>query len=324
VKSVIKISQMKAIINQVVFQIIKECDQFCPHCFFNSSPKTKAKLTLTQIRNALKDLEKSGVKKIGKFIISGGEPVIHPDIVAIVKMIRVAFPSSKIRIDTNGLKIFENPLLLKLLKADIYDISADIFHNQGMLKKRKKFNEIFVRKSGFSELVDFFLKQKIKYKFDLNIRWTSNGRDNDLFERFVKKYKNSDVNIIKKDVTATGRASLLPGSMKGRGYLIEEKPNNFKCLIGDSLLLAIDGFWYGCYHPVSFTKLSLPGKPLMFKSKLENLLSSKLGKKLPSDGIVSVLKSIGKKNLKSNIVAKNGFGIIEESQQIKQKQYNDK
>lgn len=294
---------MKTTINQVVFQIIKECDQFCPHCFFNSSPKTKEKLTSVQIKNALEDLKKSRVRKIGKFIISGGEPVMHQDIVLIVKMIRSAFPLSKIRIDTNGIRIFENPSLLKLLEADIYDISVDIFHNQGMLKKEKKLKEIFVKRSGYSGLTNFFLKQRAKYKFELNIRWTSNGKDNEVFERFINKYKNKGVNITRKNVTATGRASKLSDITKG--YLIEERPNNFKCLIGDSLLLAIDGLWYGCYHPVSLTRLSLPGNSAMFKAKLRNLLTSALGKKLPADGILSVLKSIGENNSKSKAVAES-------------------
>ncbi|MBU2634677.1 MAG: radical SAM protein [Nanoarchaeota archaeon] len=296
---------MKAVINQVVFQITKKCDQSCPHCFFNSSPIARKKLTLTQIKNALNDLKKSRIKKINKFVISGGEPVIHPNIISIVKKIRVAFPFSKIRIDTNGLFLFENPSLFKLLKADIYDISVDIFHNQGILRKKEKFKEIFIKKDGSSDLVNFFLEQKIKYRFELNIRWTSNREDNNLFENFFKKYRNKGVNILKKDVTATGRANMLLNKVKGNGYLIKEKPSNFKCLLGDSLLLAVNGFWYGCYHPVSFTKLSLPGQSLIFNSKLENLLNSNLGKKLPEDGIIDVLRLIKRKNSKSRIVVKN-------------------
>lgn len=296
---------MKTIINQVVFQIIKECDQFCPHCFFNSSPKSKKSLTLVQIKNALGDLNKTGIKKVNNFIISGGEPTLHPDIALIVKIIKDGFPFSRIRIDTNGLNFFENPLLFKMLKADIYDISVDIFHNQGIIKKEEKFNEIFIKKDGSSDLVNLFLKQKAEHKFQLNIRWTSCGRDEELFKKFINKYKNKDLNIVKKNVTATGRAVTLPDNIKGRGYLIEERPSNFKCLIGDSLLLAIDGFWYGCYHPVSFTKLSLPGRSSVFKSKLENLLNSSLGKKLSRGGIVNALMSVRNKNSKSDIAIEN-------------------
>lgn len=296
---------MKNVFNQVVFQVIKKCDQACPHCFFNSSPGTNEKLTLSQIKNGLVDLKKAGIKKVNKFIISGGEPTMHPSIVAIVVAIRNSFPSCKVRIDTNGLGFFKNPSLFGLLKADIYDISVDMFHNQGIIKKEERFKEIFIRKDGSSDLVNFFIKQKNKYKFELNIRWTSNRKDNALFEKFIKKYANRNLNISKKMVTATGRASILSNSIRGFGYLIEEKPENFKCLLGDSLLLAIDGFWYGCYHPVSLTKLSKPGQTLIFKSKLDNLLSSNIGQELPGVGIKKVLESIKKNELKGKTAIAN-------------------
>lgn len=290
---------MKTIINQVVFQIIKECDQFCPHCFFNSSPGAKGRLTLTQVKNALNDLKKSGIKKINKFIISGGEPTLHPNIIAIVKLMRIFSPSSKIRMDTNGLNLYKNQYLFKLLEADTYDISIDLFHNQGILRNEKKFQEFFVKKDGSSDLLDFFIKQKRKYGFDLNIRWTSNRKDDRLFDTFKNKY-GKDVDIILKNVTATGRAKSLPDFVKGAGFLIEENPSNFKCLIGDSLLMALDGYWYGCYHPVSLTKLSSPGNPLIFKQKLEKLLNSNYGKELPKKGIANVLKSMKNKNKNLN------------------------
>lgn len=290
---------MKTVINQIVFQIIKECDQFCPHCFFDSSPSAKGRLTLTQIKNALNDLEKSGIKKINKFIISGGEPTLHPDIIAIVKLMRKLFPFSKIRIDTNGLNLYKNQYLFKSLEVDTYDISIDLFHNQGILRNEKKFQEFFVKKDGSSALLDFFIKQKRKYGFDLNVRWTSDRKDNELFDTFKNKY-GKNINIVKKNVTATGRAKSLPDSVKSTGFLIEENPSNFKCLIGDSLLMALNGYWYGCYHPVSLTKLSSSGKPLIFKQKLEKLLNSSYGKELPKKGIANVLKSMKNKNKNLN------------------------
>ena len=92
----------------------------------------------------------------------------------------------------------------------------------------------------------------------------------------------------------------MPNFVKGVGLKIEENPENFKCLIGDSLLLALDGYWYGCYYPVSLTKLSCPGESIAFKRKLEKLLNSAYGKWLPKKGIAKVLKSITNKNLNVN------------------------
>lgn len=54
---------MKTQYNQIVFQIIKKYDQACPHCFFNSSPKSDEKLTLSQVKKGLADIKFAGIKK---------------------------------------------------------------------------------------------------------------------------------------------------------------------------------------------------------------------------------------------------------------------
>jgi len=285
---------MKEKINTVVFHVTRKCNQICPHCFFNSSPYSKEELTLRETILGINDLKNAGIKEIKKFIISGGEPTLWPNLSKLINKIRLEYPLTKIRIDTNGLTLFQTPKLFDIFKADIYDISVDIFHNQGLINK----NELFIKKSGSSPLLDFFLNQRKKYKFQLFVRWISDRNDNQLFRKFLNKYK-SKVIIKKKFVTATGRGKLLPINIKSKGHLIADKPRNFSCLMGDSLILAINGYWYGCYYPVPFTKICKAGKP-NFKKKLKQLTDSFIYKKLSQKRILDFLNYLKKKKPKYN------------------------
>lgn len=280
-------------LNRVVFQVTKKCNLACAHCFFNSSPNETKRLNFNQTHKALIDLGKLGFKNIDKFIITGGEPTLWPDLLKLAADIRKFFPKSKIRIDTNGISFLNNPDWFARLGADIYDISIDKFHDRALIMGKKRAN-IFVDKNGESPLVDFFIKNRTKYKFTLSVRWTSDSKDEDIFNKFFKKY-NKKVNIERKLVTATGRGENLSHDSINSGYLIKEKPDNFACLMGDSLILAIDGFWYGCYHPVSLTKLGRAGDPVITK-RFKELTSSPLYKNLPKQGLLKILKDIQAKH----------------------------
>lgn len=283
--------------NTVVFQVTKKCDQVCPHCFFNSSPGEKDELSLTQIKKALINLQSAGIKNISKFIITGGEPTIWPYLQPAISLIKEFYQSAKIRIDTNGINLFKNEKLFSELRADIYDVSVDIFHNQGEIDKRNIYKNIYVKNNGRSPMVDLFLKNKKKYKFSLYIRWTSNRHDEKLFNKFSNKYKESDIIIEAKPVTATGRAKKLSSLALGQGYLIKERPENFRCLMGDSLILTVGGYWHACYHPVSLTKLCRVGSK-KFATKLKNFTGCFLYKYLPKKGLIDTLLYLKKKNPK--------------------------
>jgi len=281
-------------LNRVVFQLTKKCNLICPHCFFNAGPNKKEKLTLNQTSKALLDLHSLGFNKINKFILTGGEPTLWPDLSSLMVNIRGSFPRTKIRIDTNGINFLINPKLFDLVRADIYDISVDDFHNQAIVSRELRGKKIFIKEDGSSELVDLFLKNRAKYKFELSVRWTSNRQDDHLFNKFFKKY-NRKINLEKKPVTATGRGKNLPQVSIDSGYLIKERPDNFSCLMGDSLILDINGSWYGCYHPVGLTKLGKAGD-LQLRQRFDKLTKSYFYKNLPKSGLLDVLDSIKNKH----------------------------
>lgn len=276
-------------ISTVVFQVIKRCDQACPHCFFSSTPASIERLSYLQISKGINDLKNAGIVNVGVFVFTGGEPTLFDELKSMIENLRKIFPAAKVRIDTNGLNFYLNSNLFNFLNADIYDISVDEFHNLGTVVNLET-KQLFVDANGRSKILDLFLENQSKYGFELNVRWTSNRSDKNIYDKFLKRYIAQKVTIAKKFVTATGRGKKLPSDVIGDGCKIEDNPRNFSCLMGDTLLLAIDGYWYGCYHPVSLTMLCKPGD-VDFGKKLKDLVASKIYRNLPTCGILEVLRS---------------------------------
>ncbi|MFZ4632447.1 MAG: radical SAM protein [Patescibacteria group bacterium] len=283
--------------NTIVFQVTKKCDQACPHCFFDSLPSGKGELSLLQIKNALDNLKSARIRKVSKFIFTGGEPTIWEPLREAINLTKKYYPLSKIRIDTNGLNFFKDEKLFSELKVDLYDLSIDNFHNQGIVSKKNIYKDVYVDNSGRSKLVDLFLKNLNKHQFNLYIRWTSNRQDEKLFCKFYNLYKRKKLVIEKKLVTATGRAKTLPFDNLNEGYSIKEKPENFQCLMGDSLILTVDGYWHACYHPVALTKLCKTGSK-KFSEKLKKISGCYLYRNLPKRGLLKTLEYLKNENPK--------------------------
>jgi radical SAM protein with 4Fe4S-binding SPASM domain len=66
----------------VWFNIISQCNLKCIHCFKKSESNTKP-VTMKKAKYILEELEKNHVKKL---YISGGEPLLHPNLLDIVKL----------------------------------------------------------------------------------------------------------------------------------------------------------------------------------------------------------------------------------------------
>jgi len=147
-------------INNIVLQVTKKCDQFCPHCFFDSSPSSLEELSFKQVKIGLINLKNAGVDNVNKFVITGGEPTLFLGLGKLISFIKSEYPSSLIRLDTNGINFYCNQELFKKIGADIYDISVDSFHNAGIKRNSKTYKDIFVNDKGKSRILDFLLKIK--------------------------------------------------------------------------------------------------------------------------------------------------------------------
>jgi radical SAM protein with 4Fe4S-binding SPASM domain len=71
-------------IENVSFEILSKCPNNCLHCSSNSSMESQDRFSFDEIRNIIKELVELSVKHI---CLSGGEPFLHPDLLAIVEII---------------------------------------------------------------------------------------------------------------------------------------------------------------------------------------------------------------------------------------------
>lgn len=81
----------------VVLHITNQCNLSCQHCYVDASPNRKTELSTEHIFNCLSMLAKMGTIDV---ILTGGEPLIRPDFVQIIKYISSLGMSSEIL--TNG------------------------------------------------------------------------------------------------------------------------------------------------------------------------------------------------------------------------------
>lgn len=113
----------------------KSCNLYCEGCYSRNDKNSHK--SLKQIREDLETFVR--LRNVDSISIAGGEPLIHPEIVEVVRMIRQDFRLKAV-INTNGLALTES--LLDELAA--VDISGFTFHvDSGQVRPGwKKKNEI--------------------------------------------------------------------------------------------------------------------------------------------------------------------------------------
>jgi uncharacterized radical SAM superfamily Fe-S cluster-containing enzyme len=90
-----------------IVEITEQCNLRCPVCFADSAPGHGSHRTLAQVEFMLDALVASeGTPDVVQ--ISGGEPSIHPDILAILRMAR-AKPIKHLMLNTNGVRLAREP-----------------------------------------------------------------------------------------------------------------------------------------------------------------------------------------------------------------------
>lgn len=104
----------------VGFKITEKCNQNCKHCWAGKSKVTKS------YDDICLAMEKIATYKIMHFTITGGEPLIHPDFLKILKKSIELFPI--VEIFTNGQDLNEetiNEISYYLRESDYVQISLD-------------------------------------------------------------------------------------------------------------------------------------------------------------------------------------------------------
>ena len=84
------------------FHLADHCNLNCAGCFHYAP---FAERRLADLEDVRRDFSRLSVlfKNIRHIRIMGGEPLLHPNVIEAAKIVRVAFPNSKIRIVTNGI-----------------------------------------------------------------------------------------------------------------------------------------------------------------------------------------------------------------------------
>lgn len=91
-------------LNEVTLEIIQKCPNYCMFCSSNSSIEKTNSLSYDLLMPVISDLKTLGVKQIN---ISGGEPLIHEEIISILKEINkhnidINLYTSGVVLDANG------------------------------------------------------------------------------------------------------------------------------------------------------------------------------------------------------------------------------
>jgi MoaA/NifB/PqqE/SkfB family radical SAM enzyme len=106
----------------VIWNLVRRCNLLCKHCYTNSYDKEfENELSTQEVFTVLDDLKANGVKVL---ILSGGEPLLRPDIFEISK--RAKEMGFYVGLSTNGTKITsENIQNIREVAYDYVGISLD-------------------------------------------------------------------------------------------------------------------------------------------------------------------------------------------------------
>lgn len=100
---------VEAIKKKVHITMTNDCNMRCPHCFVSAGIVEKQELKIEEILKAIDTIEK--INGLTDIVVSGGEPLTHPDILQLLKGLR----SHNVSLFTNG----------TLINEDNYKIIAD-------------------------------------------------------------------------------------------------------------------------------------------------------------------------------------------------------
>ena len=105
----------------ISWNVTKECDLSCQHCYRDAGKKSKNELTTQESKDLLKEIRKTGFELV---IFSGGEPLLRNDIYELITCAnRLGLASS---LGTNGLLLdYKVAKKLKSLKLSSVGISID-------------------------------------------------------------------------------------------------------------------------------------------------------------------------------------------------------
>jgi radical SAM protein with 4Fe4S-binding SPASM domain len=183
----------------IFWDLTSRCNLSCRHCVVNAGKKSQRELTLSESFELIEDLGEFGVKSI---TLSGGEPLIHPDIMKIIEYI--SDHSIAIRIATNGTLLTKSSA--KLLSKYSVGIQVSLDGSTALV------HDGFRRKNGAFRAA----LEGINHLCDYNLPFT--------IGTVVTQHNYEDIPAIYNLATDLGAEHfrLIPFIPSGRGQLCKE------------------------------------------------------------------------------------------------------
>jgi 7,8-dihydro-6-hydroxymethylpterin dimethyltransferase len=97
-----------------LLDVTTQCNLTCPACFTSSSPAASHYLPLREIVHAVETAIEREDGRLDVVMISGGEPAVHPEIVAILDAL-APLPVTRILLNTNGVRLANDDAFLSAL-----------------------------------------------------------------------------------------------------------------------------------------------------------------------------------------------------------------
>lgn len=146
-------STSKTTLHEFWIHLTNRCNLSCTHCLFSSSPKEKDMLSLEEITLHVNEAYALGCRL---FIISGGEPLVHPDLLVLTQMI-LDLSDTEVVILTNGMllekvftcKDFPTSRLHFQISLDGLPKEHDEIRGRGSFVKLER-NIVWLQKAGYS------------------------------------------------------------------------------------------------------------------------------------------------------------------------------
>ncbi len=156
------------------------CDFKCPYCqnpdLVNNDPKLKQYSEKEVI-----DFLKSRQKWLDGICITGGEPLLYPDIIDFIKKVKQL--NMKVKLDTNG----NNHELLKQVINLVDYVAMDI---KGPLNKYNELTKVNANIENIKRSIELIKNSKIDYEFRTTITQDLNETDIKQIGELLKGAKN--------------------------------------------------------------------------------------------------------------------------------------
>lgn len=244
-------------IEQIQLKLTNKCNYSCIHCLENASPKNDVFLDFNLLMPLIKDFVQQN--KNGNIVLTGGEPLLHPDIYQIV--VKISELHLPITLYSNG----------AILVSDRFDDSL-----------LKYFQHVQLSIDGFCEHINDSIRGKGAFKTIIKALAILNKKNipttlsctlfehnitdvEDNIHSFIDLYYNDNITLNFDYARPLGRGKMIaPSFEKGLeyqvrikkildSYLLEKEiPQLNYCGYGRALTVDSYGNTYACTHSNSF------------------------------------------------------------------------